>query len=58
MNVEGDSGAFASGNSQVGGHTAVVPPCVSIDWLDGQVAPRGHPLPVWKHLLIMFTGGG
>lgn len=58
MNVEGDSRAFASGKSQVGGHTAVVPPCVGIDWLDGQVAPRGHPLPVRKHLLMMFTQSG
>lgn len=53
MDVEGDGCAFAGGDSQVGGHTAVVPPSVSIDRLDGQVATCGHSLPVWKHLLIM-----
>lgn len=58
MNVEGDGRAFADGNSQVCGHTAVVPPRVSIDRLDGQVAPRGHPLPVRKHFLLMFRQGG
>lgn len=53
MYIEGDSCAFARGNSQVSGHTAVVPPSVGVDGLDGQVATRGHPLPVWKHLLMM-----
>ncbi len=53
MHVEGDSCAFAGGNGQVGGNTAVVPPSVGVDGLDGQVAPRRHPLPVWKHLLMM-----
>lgn len=56
MHVEGDSCAFAGGNSQVGGHTAVVPPSVAVDGLDWQVAPCGHPLPVWKHLLMMDGG--
>lgn len=56
VDVEGDSCAFAGVNSQVGGHTAVVSPSVSIDRLDGQVAARGHSLPVWKHLLIMVRG--
>lgn len=46
MNVESDGCAFSRWNSQVGGHTAVVPPGVSINRLDGQVATRGHSLPV------------
>ncbi len=50
--VEGDSCAFAAGNSEVGGHTAVVPPSVAVDRLDWQVAACGHPLPVWKYFLM------
>lgn len=53
MYVEGDSCDFAGGNSQVGGHTAVVLPSVAVDGLDRQVATCGHPLPVREHLLIM-----
>lgn len=56
MHVKGHSCAFASRNSQVGGHTAVVPPSVSVDGMDGQVATCGHPLPVLKYLLMMVTG--
>lgn len=53
VDVKGDGCAFASGDSQVGGHAAVVPPCVSVNWLDGQVATCGHPLSVWEHLLMV-----
>ena len=56
VHVEGDGCAFAGGNSQVGGHAAVVPPSVTVDGRDRQVAPCGHPLPVWKHLLMMDGG--
>lgn len=47
MYVEGYGCALSGGNSQVGCHAAVVPPGVGVNGLDGQVAPRGHPLPVW-----------
>jgi len=56
VNVEGDGRASPGGHRQVGGDAAVVPPCVGVHGLDGQVATRGHPLPVWEHLLM--TGGG
>lgn len=46
VDIEGDSCDFAHGNSQVGGHAAVVPPGVGVDRLDGQVATSGHSLPV------------
>lgn len=52
MHVEGDGGAFPGGDSQVTGHTAVVPPCVCVHWVDGQEAVGRHPLPVWEHLLM------
>ena len=52
MYVEGDGGAFPGGDSQVTGHTAVVPPCVCVHWVDGQEAVGRHPLPVWEHLLM------
>lgn len=46
MHIEGNGCALASGNSQVGGDAAVVPPCVAVNGLDGQEAPRRHSLPV------------
>lgn len=52
VHVEGDGGAFPGGDSQVTGHTAVVPPCVCVHWVDGQEAVGRHPLPVWEHLLM------
>lgn len=53
MDIKGDSCAFASGDSEVGGHAAVVPPRVGVNWLDRQEATRGHPLSVWEHLLMV-----
>lgn len=56
MHVKSDGCAFAGGGSQVGGRAAVVPPSVSVNWLDGQVTTCGHPLSVWKHLLMEKKG--
>lgn len=53
VHVKSDGCAFASGNSQIGGHTAVVPPSIGVNRLDRQIAPCGHPLPVWKHFLMI-----
>lgn len=53
MDIKGDSCAFASGDSEVGGRAAVVPPRVSVNWLDRQEATRGHPLSVWEQLLMV-----
>lgn len=53
VHIEGDGCAFARGDSQVGSHAAVVPPCVTVNRLNRQVASCGHPLPVWEHLLMM-----
>lgn len=53
VHVKSDGCAFASGDSQIGGHTAVVPPSIGVNRLDRQVAPCGHPLPVWKHFLMI-----
>lgn len=58
VHVKGDGCAFSRGNSCVGGHTAVVPSSVRVDGVDRKVATRGHPLPVWKHLLVIRTQSG
>lgn len=47
MDVEGDSGSFAHRHGWVAGHAGEVAAAVSISWCDGQVAPGGHPFPVW-----------
>ena len=53
VHVEGDGCAFARGDSLVGRHAAVIPPCVAVNRLNRQVASCGHPLPVREHLLAM-----
>lgn len=49
--VEGDSGPFAHGHSQVIGHTGKVLPCVCVYGKNRQEASCGNSFPVWEQLL-------
>ena len=56
MDVEPHGGPLPQGHGRVGGHAGEVASRVGVHRRDGQVAPRGHPLPVGQHFLWADEG--